>query len=257
MVVRHGIQVQLVYADSKILFKEHQKEGKIYVEAEPDAEYYIAIQRIDLDRPPVIVGSICIDGKDLGYNFSIPSASRATFYCGLFSRINGDAQHVALQFTKPSPAQPNKGYTGNTGTITVILYEGKLDGYTRMADFTPSVDLDPTVNTSSITSCKKKFLLSAPGKTSIASYTEHKRVKNYIKGALIGQITLSYCSAVGMIEEGVFPKPDIWALERIKRPARPGQLRATFKKMRHPTEEDKEIEVVDLTDETAPPKFTW
>ena len=46
MVVRNGYQVQLVDARTKIPFKEHEKDGKIYVEAEPDAEYFIAIRRI-------------------------------------------------------------------------------------------------------------------------------------------------------------------------------------------------------------------
>ena len=52
MVIFSGFKVQLVYADSKVPLKEHVKDGEVYVEAEPDVDYFIAVRRIDMDGPP-------------------------------------------------------------------------------------------------------------------------------------------------------------------------------------------------------------
>ena len=67
MVVRSGFQVQLVDAKTMTPFKEHEKDGKIYVEAEPDAEYFIGIRRISPAGHPVILSYYSVDGHCLGY----------------------------------------------------------------------------------------------------------------------------------------------------------------------------------------------
>ena len=55
MVVRSGFEVNLVDATTKIPFKEHEKDGKIYVEMEAEAEYFIAVRRVNMDGPPTIL----------------------------------------------------------------------------------------------------------------------------------------------------------------------------------------------------------
>ena len=67
MVVRSGFEVQLVSADTKIPHKEHVKDGEIYVEAEPDQDYFIAVRRITMDGPPVVLVECAVDGVPLKY----------------------------------------------------------------------------------------------------------------------------------------------------------------------------------------------
>jgi hypothetical protein len=46
MVVESGFRVELVDANSKIPYKEHTKYGKTYAEVEPDADYFVSLQKI-------------------------------------------------------------------------------------------------------------------------------------------------------------------------------------------------------------------
>ena len=34
-------------------------------------------------------------------------------------------------------------------------------------------------------------------------------------------VTLNYCAALGLMEVGVLPKPDMWEYHRMKNPAKP------------------------------------
>jgi hypothetical protein len=52
-----------------------------------------------------------------------------------------------------------------------------------------------------------------------------------------------------MIEAGVIPKPDVWTHERMKRPARPGQLAVPAISIKHPIDSTKMIELIDLSGE--------
>ena len=49
-VLRHSLRsaaaLKCVYADTKVPLKEHAKDGEIYVEAEPDVDYFIAVRCI-------------------------------------------------------------------------------------------------------------------------------------------------------------------------------------------------------------------
>ena len=112
MVVRSGFEVQLVSADTKIPFKEHVKDGKIYVEAEPDAEYYIAIRRVNMEGPPVITSYYYVDEAYLGYTCHHERAEAELAYRGVWSRFNGVSTNTAFQFAKPSRAVNREGYRG-------------------------------------------------------------------------------------------------------------------------------------------------
>jgi hypothetical protein len=256
---RRAVDVHLVYADSKIRLKEFEKDGKIYVEAEPGVEYFIAIRRVDMEDPSVILANCYVDGKYLGYQQSFSVIDPEPHYTGFWSRVNGIDRHTTLQFAKPSPAKPGKGYKGEIGRIEVLLHKGIYKASKQRGDAISSTELDPTVDVARATLRNQKFLLTAPGTTTRTNNKEGSIQSSYTKGALIDRITLYYCSALGMIENGVIPKPGSWTLHRMIYPVQPGQLRARFDLKPRPehSEEGKEIEIVDLTDDSKPAKFTW
>ena len=48
--VRQGdFEISIVLADTKIPFKEHTKDGKVYVEVEPDEDYFISMKPVGND----------------------------------------------------------------------------------------------------------------------------------------------------------------------------------------------------------------
>ncbi|GKY92178.1 hypothetical protein MPSEU_000189100 [Mayamaea pseudoterrestris] len=253
MVVRSGFQVDLVDAETKKPFKEHEKDGKVYVEVEPDTDYFIAIRRITQEGFPKILSLYSVDGKKLDYHQPHDEIDAETFYQGIWSRIDGKDQIKALRFAKPSPAEAGKGYEGNTGFVEIKLYEAIFEGVEPVIDHISSVELHPSVDAARASS-KKKFLLTKAGTSTIFDDTKSDTMSWYSKGKEFDRISFNYCSALGLILAGVLPKPDLWTWQRMKHPAPSGQLTAPFKKMRH---KDKVIEVVDLTDEDALPIFTW
>ncbi|GKY92179.1 hypothetical protein MPSEU_000189200 [Mayamaea pseudoterrestris] len=215
MVIRSGFEVQLVHADSKLPFKEHEKDGKIYVEVEPDAEYFIAIRRLNNTGPPAIVSQYSIDGKRLNYSRALSEKAEFT-YDGIYSQMNGKSSTVTVRQASTS-------------------CERKWSSYSA---------------TGNISTCKKKFLLSEPGhstrKTPVAHVSRH-----FIPGRDIETITLNYCSAVGLTDVGVIPKLSLWAGQRMVRPAPAGQLCAPSSMVSDPADATKEIELFDLTDESV------
>jgi hypothetical protein len=59
--------VSLVLADSKELFQEHVKDGKLNVEVEPDAEFFISVERTGNTIAKTLLVKYFVDEQDLGY----------------------------------------------------------------------------------------------------------------------------------------------------------------------------------------------
>ena len=246
MVVRSGFEIQLVSADTKIPFKEHEKDGKVYVEAEPDAEYYISIRRVDDTGPQCVVSYYYIDGNFLAYQTNHTRIAFEPAYHGIWSRQNGIHKHVALQFAKPNVAKSGVAYTSGMGKVEAKLFIGQYYGNDVGDDYKTSFEPSQVELANSSTS-KKKFLLSKNGDTTITK-VHQRETPNYRAGASIGTITLYYCSAVGMMDVGIVPKTDIWAYHRLKRPAPCGQrFDAPCKKIMDPMDSSKFVDLVDLT----------
>jgi hypothetical protein len=73
MVKKGRFTVELVSADSKVKFQQHTKDGKTYVEVEPEAEYFV---RVAAEPAPRVSGRIDVDGKSLGYKLLFQPESR-------------------------------------------------------------------------------------------------------------------------------------------------------------------------------------
>ena len=195
MVFRSGFEVQLVSADTKIPFKEHEKDGKIYVEAEPDAEYFIAIRRVDMSGSPVIKSYYYIDGNFLGYYSFHKSVQKEPSYQGVFSRTNGVAKTSSLKFSKPKAASDGDGYRGGMGKAEIKLYEAISSGMTTARDFAPDFEY-ALAGAANAGDGKKKFLLSTKGSTVLKTETVTQpgsivRYESFVTGKCIGSILLN------------------------------------------------------------------
>jgi hypothetical protein len=98
MVERGDMKIELVYADTKLPFIEHKKDEKIYVEVEPDVEYFISIKQTGTGRGNHTLLEISVDDQDLGYQYS-PSLQRADIpgYQGVWNQVNGVCKCIPFQ----------------------------------------------------------------------------------------------------------------------------------------------------------------
>jgi hypothetical protein len=91
------MKIELVYADTKMTFKEHTKDGKIYVEVEPDVEYFISMQQIGASQRGVTVSKIFVDEQDLGYLRYYTKRMVRPAYQGVWNKANGVCKYIPYQ----------------------------------------------------------------------------------------------------------------------------------------------------------------
>ena len=70
--------------------KEHEKDGKVYVEVEPDAKYFISMRRVGNMVPETLLLTPFVDQKTLGYyrsfgNNGHQSGNSEAYNAGLWS----------------------------------------------------------------------------------------------------------------------------------------------------------------------------
>jgi hypothetical protein len=225
MVQRGDYKIELVYADSKLPFIEHTKDGKIYVEVEPDIDYFISMQQqqTGAGREGYTLSRLTVDEQDLGYACPTSKNMKEPMYCGLWTQEKGVSTMKALKFTKPKISEDGANVKRGLlmGKVEIKMYEGVFLGYQDPRNFSSSftaaaVDL----NQSGL--AKKKSLRSGEGETVETIQSSAKQPKIQY-GAQFDTVTLNYCAALGLMEVGVLEKPDKWTYHRMKRPAKPDQ----------------------------------
>ena len=87
MVKQGDFEIELVHADSKVPFKEHEKDGKVYVEVEPDAEYYISVKRIGRNHDGSLMVQYLVDDQDLGYHTTFHKIDEEPDYSGVWNLL--------------------------------------------------------------------------------------------------------------------------------------------------------------------------
>jgi len=246
--VRHGdFTVQLIDAESKIAFPEHTKDGKIYVEVEPDTEYFISIQKTGNTVPGYCLCKFLVDEQDLGYlrSYSGNKKDESPTYSGVWHLKNGVSTHQALKFIKPSISAGNGASRLLMGKVEVHIHEGIFRGYRQRTAVRNGSFKAASVGLNQGAASKKKSLRSDEGTTTLAKTEVSNQEANFKSGKHLDTITLNYCAAVGLIEVGVLPKPGMWEYHRMKRPAEPtGAPKTELKKIRINA---KENELFDLS----------
>jgi hypothetical protein len=220
--------VALIYADTKKPFKEHTaSDGQVYVEVEPNAEYYI---HLSTDSQDVVVMRIKVDGKDLGYQLSLNKANcmvNPNYFCGVSSvDESGGTIHQALKFAKTPVMQKTEDNKVPpafwTGSVQVEFYEGVYHGVEsntrafRNSWTGAGNDVGYMIGKSNPD--QKKGVMSAAGST--RDYTQPSAGKRarYATGGHLKTITLNYCSTVGLIFAGILTKPPLWEWGQMIKP---------------------------------------
>jgi len=215
---------ELVDATTKEPFTEHPGKNGVdrYVEVEPGLEYYMKVVNHSSDT---VVFQYNVDGERLGYHTPIkPGDSKDDSGIWSYDKYRHEAEMKALKFSKmisrarfnESTADKNQ-YNNQVGIIKVSIYENiYLDGYYSMNNtpgtFTGNGEVDDHNAQDT-----KKYLKSAHGSKKVLQTDDGMR-RNYKLGRKLKTIKVKYCTTVGLIVEGVLPKPPHWEWFKMIKP---------------------------------------
>jgi hypothetical protein len=219
MLIQKDFSVELVEAETKKPFKEHRKDGKYYVEVEPDIEYYIHLQRV-VPTQGTVRCEFKVDDQDLGYNvlFYKENGTDSGYY-GVWKLQDCISTFTALKVMQPK-RQLNDSFDKTPlllmGKVQVLLYEGISDG----SKFTDKDFSSPFAGCAKVecpTNAQDKKMIFRSKKGASTIKTPHPLAPrdNIRRGKLLDTITLHYCSPVGLITVGVLPKPPLWDYHRM------------------------------------------
>jgi hypothetical protein len=116
MVKKGRSTVEVVDAHSNAPFKEYAKDNETYVEAEPDAQYFV---RIHVESGALVQTEIFVDGKSLGYHTVIDETPEEDDLNRQNAWKGGD---VGLSAGQTGPKM--KGVMTKEGTIAVSKKAG-------------------------------------------------------------------------------------------------------------------------------------
>jgi hypothetical protein len=226
MVQQGAFKVQLVEATSKNPFPEHSKDGMHFVEAEPNAEYYIRLEMIpcgssSYSTSPYLMTQIKVDKHDLGDAGGRAWANQSRRSDHNFfpmSVQDGITKVQSLRFSPPDRFQEEDqsfsldSYLEKMGRVEVHVYEGTLVSKNCGKDLnTKSSFLQYHENNAMVVpvsqngSEREKFVLSKPGRKKMSADTLSRSTYNL--GRCIDVIKLRYCTARGLILAGVITNP--------------------------------------------------
>ena len=233
--------LEIINAESREPMKEFEApDGKVYIEAEPDLEYFL---RCSSDRPgrPHTHVFLDIDGTGLGYKSRFTTK---TADLGLWKSVDGVSSYVALKFVlKRTRAVPVAGDPAATtppvGRITAKFYEcTKGEGMVEVKDHDHTGKIPAGIDNQADNfsamgeTTGKKAFASVAGSTisgggtaaigaaagagahsggyggggAVAKKEKKPRMKpKYDTGPRLGQISIHYTSALGFIHLGILP----------------------------------------------------
>lgn len=218
----------IVNADTKLPFQEHVgPDGKVYAEVEPGTEYFIQLEVVGGNEDRVAYFQTFVDDNKLNQYFW----SKRHFgphLEGLSSFQNGVWTKKSFHFRSPDFVEDGSSSLSASavlmGSIKIQVSEGIYLG-THDDDFKGGMTQEETqVAVNDGDSLKNKTLRTVAGKThSSGSGDNHfdssvpkDTWEGYVDGALLEEINIHYCTALGLIHAGILPKPPIWDFHRLK-----------------------------------------
>jgi hypothetical protein len=193
MMKKGRFTVELVNAYSNTPFKEHTKDNETFVEAEPDAEYFV---RIHVGVGALVAAKIFVDGKSLWYLQDMDKPERHSNY-GLWYFDGVSTSFKALLFAKAKAfnssdaAQEAPFWTGN---VTVEFKEIFDTGNTHVQAPHQAVWKGGEVGiVAAQTGPKMKGVMTEKGNLAVSKKDDGHRV-TYREGRILDTITLKYDS---------------------------------------------------------------
>jgi hypothetical protein len=218
MVNKGRFTVALVNADTKATFKEHTRHGEIYVEVEPEAEYFIRIEvGAGATGKAAVVAKMFVDDASLGYDIVFKGqAEKETASAGLWSYDGASSMTTALMFAR-SKFFTSQINSSNQSSTTPLPWTGEVQ-----VEFFEMIDTgESCVEAASESDWKGGDVgivldqaapeLKRIHGTMTLEGNQHTRTKKddgirtkYTEGRLIEILTLRYCSTKGMVLAGLF-----------------------------------------------------
>ncbi len=211
--VKQGLfSVRLVNAETMIPFQEHlgPGDGNVYVEVEPEAEYWIRVQS-DYCKG-VVRCSFEVDEKGLGFSRILCPGRYEPCDGGVWSRLGEHSKEQSLKVKSLY------------GWGRSLLYFGKVK-----VDFYEAIQKGERSEDSNFANPWRGREQRMPdlrvGFKAVVSDvgTKVKASKSckclFEAGCLLQSITLRYCTAKGLLYAGVLPRPSMWELHRMHFPA--------------------------------------
>lgn len=224
MVQQGDFEVQLVSADTKTPFIEHTKDGMVFVEAEPDADYFVSVKKNQATSHSRQILKFYVDGQDLGFRKSYqgPKIYDSELF-GPRDIEQGTKTTHALKFFRPDHQVVDRNFCldrflQDMGRVEVKIYQGIpcRTGY-KYSEYQRSARLETTsssqfavspemLNVSKHGGEKEKFVRSKKGGSKFATLTKQS-VSRHVRGKLLDTIQLRYTSVKGLIKVGVLDPP--------------------------------------------------
>lgn len=260
MVVVGDYSVRLVNAETKEPFKEHVgPDGKFYAEVEPDLEYFIEIEVVG-DNKEIAVFEFTVDGQKLDY-ICPAHRTHGKLHRGIWFFENGADTMQALALKRPTFTDSD-GCTRSgslIGDVKIDIYKGVSQGTYTLTNYSSASLKEASVRSGLAHAQTKKVLRSTEGSVSETKASNPVRTR-YGRGEHLHTITIHYCTALGLVNAGLFGKvTDICEKQRIieprKRPENDVKLQPKRVKVGGVVENGvkleapKEVEEFDLTDE--------
>jgi len=213
-------RVELVDALTKKPFIEHTgSDGKVYVEVEPEADYFIKISSSVDPNIHKILAVIEIDGNCVGYMAHLWKYKNCTLWEGYCEIKNGEITELSLKFSKASKQKEKKSIDGCDikllmGKIVVTFSDAVPNGIRVGEDIETNLDPNEIELTSKSVETVKGSIVNDMNEVH-PNYTDEEQ---YITGNVREKIELNYCCAVGLINQKILPQPPLWEMHRLRSP---------------------------------------
>jgi hypothetical protein len=217
MVKRGGFTLEIINAETNEPFKEHTcpTTGKTYVEVEPDAEYFMQLSH---DRNAMLIGRCAIDGENLGYQISL--FAKGPHKGGLWRQVGGKTTMTALKFSKTSSLHQNSAEQTRPLPWTGIIKASYYDAINPSFNYGRLPDHKSTWSGGDV-GCARGDGSGLVGKKGVKSQSGNiidvKKLPasnisyvQYRPGRCLETIEVQYCTAPGLIQAGILPKPPMW-----------------------------------------------
>ena len=266
--------LHIIEATTEQTFKEHVGSDEIdaFVEVEPGLEYYVKID--NHSETNIIIVHCEVDGEELEYSSTIGPGENSIQGIWNYDKESQRSQSKALKFNKlvsrsifhQGCNESNDNEDTEVGIIKITIYEKIVqDGYHYVdqleSNFGHGEDNDITLNESNIQDGTNKLLCSQEGTNEDGIEEDDGKRRNYIYGEHLEVIKIKYCTALGLIVEGVLPKPPLWELHKMAYPQNtcdariaaiePISLKKETRDMNGNVVESKCFDMFDLTEMTC------
>jgi hypothetical protein len=204
MVRTSSFTVNLVDATTKVVFKEHTKGRETYVEAEPDAEYFI---HIEVPGSMDVLACVRVDGKSLGYMVEFGPGVRHTYDAGLVSYDGINVTTRSLKFAKAKLFNSeNKDQNASfwTGKVEVDFHRristGRFNAPAIIENKWDGGDVGFVMGQADP---KMKGVMTKQGSHATSEQYSVRAQEEFCDGGILQTITMNYCSTVGLMFNGV------------------------------------------------------